>query len=263
MTDTSYIFSDGSSEPELERLRLLESVFDEDTRRWVRSTSASLVGRRCLEVGAGAGSIAAWLASEVGPSGKVVAVDLDTKFLRGLPKNVDVVQGRVGIASNLAADFDLVHARYVLIHNSDVREVLQSMLATLSPGGTLLIEEPDFSVASALVGSPPLKQSFSNVREAIRCMFGDRGMSYSLGRELPELVRETGATLDAVEYDAPAAKGGSALARMMQQSAAALRDKYLATGKVTAADLSNYAEFAASAECWGIYYSTVRIRVRR
>jgi SAM-dependent methyltransferase len=260
MTDSSYVFSDGSAEPELRRLRLLESVFDEDTRRWLCSSPDSLTARRCLEVGAGAGSIAAWMASEVGPSGRVVAVDLDTKFLRDLPHNVDVVQGRVGAAPNVGAEFGLVHARYVLIHNRDALTVLANMLAVLSPGGTLVIEEPDFSAASALVGPPELKESFTNVREAIRCMYADRGVSYAMGRDLPAIVRQAGATLDAVEYDAPVERGGSALARMMDQSALALRDKYLATGKVTAADLSNYTEFASSPACWGIYYATVRIR---
>ena len=38
-------------------------------------------GWRCLEVGAGAGSIAGWLADRVGPSGQVIATDLDTRFL--------------------------------------------------------------------------------------------------------------------------------------------------------------------------------------
>jgi SAM-dependent methyltransferase len=260
MADPSYVFADSSVEPELRRLRLLESVFDEDTRRWIRSTPRSLVAQRCLEIGAGAGSIAAWLASEVGPGGKVVAVDLETKFLTDLPANVEVVQERFGAEPNPTSKFNLTHARYVLIHNADASAVLRSMLAALSPGGTIVLEEPDFSAACALIGPPELKQSFANVREAIRGMFAGRGMTHALGRELPELVRTAGAKLDAVEYDAPVARGGSPLAQMMHQSAVALRDKYLASGKATAEDLSNYSEFAASPECWGIYYATVRIR---
>jgi 2-polyprenyl-3-methyl-5-hydroxy-6-metoxy-1,4-benzoquinol methylase len=260
MTDHSYIFADGSADPELQRLRLLESVFDDDTHRWVRATPGSLVARRCLEVGAGAGSIATWLASEVGPDGKVVAMDLDTRFLTDVPDNVEVVQGCLGSGADPTGKFAVAHARYVLIHNADALAVLGSMLSALSPGGTVLIEEPDFSCASALVGPPGLKQSFAKVREAIRAMFAARGMTYALGRELPELVRQAGAVLDAVEYDTAMARGGSALARMMRQSAAALRDKYLATGEATSEDLADYATFATSPECWGIYYATVRIR---
>jgi tRNA A58 N-methylase Trm61 len=38
-------------------------------------------GRRCLEVGAGSGSIAQWLSDRVGPTGKVVATDINLRFL--------------------------------------------------------------------------------------------------------------------------------------------------------------------------------------
>ena len=38
-------------------------------------------GTRCLEVGAGGGSVAFWLAEQVGQSGVVVATDLETDFL--------------------------------------------------------------------------------------------------------------------------------------------------------------------------------------
>jgi hypothetical protein len=53
MTGTKYIFDEALDAPELERLRMLESVFDEKTREWLLSTG-SLAGRRCLEVGANA-----------------------------------------------------------------------------------------------------------------------------------------------------------------------------------------------------------------
>jgi methyltransferase family protein len=56
------------------------------------STKASLLdsigvrrgwrGWRCLEVGAGGGSIAAWLCDRVAPEGDVVATDMDTTVLR-------------------------------------------------------------------------------------------------------------------------------------------------------------------------------------
>jgi ubiquinone/menaquinone biosynthesis C-methylase UbiE len=38
-------------------------------------------GWRCLEVGAGGGSVALWLAERVGPAGHVLATDLDPGWL--------------------------------------------------------------------------------------------------------------------------------------------------------------------------------------
>ena len=64
-----------------ERLRLLEQVFDPGSRQ-----RRELVrpGWRCLEVGAGRGSMAAWLAERVGPDGQVVAIDIDVGYLARL-----------------------------------------------------------------------------------------------------------------------------------------------------------------------------------
>ena len=43
-------------------------------------------GWRCAEIGAGTGTIAAWLADRVGPGGAVLATDLDTRWLDALGK---------------------------------------------------------------------------------------------------------------------------------------------------------------------------------
>ena len=52
------------------RLGLLEEIFDPVSRR---RRSGVQAGWRCLEVGAGRGSMAVWLAERVGPRGGVVA----------------------------------------------------------------------------------------------------------------------------------------------------------------------------------------------
>lgn len=65
-----------------ERIRLagLESALDPGTRAHLVRLGAGL-GSRCLEVGAGGGAVALWLAGLVAPEGKVVATDLETDFL--------------------------------------------------------------------------------------------------------------------------------------------------------------------------------------
>ena len=78
---------------ELERLRLLESMFDPRTRELLLATG-NLTGRSFLEVGAGAGSIARFMRTEVGTAGRVVAVDTNTRFLGEL-EGVEVVAGDV------------------------------------------------------------------------------------------------------------------------------------------------------------------------
>ena len=59
-------------EQEPYRLALLEHHADPTTVRRLQATGLTS-GWRCLEVGAGRGSIAHWMANQVGPSGEVVA----------------------------------------------------------------------------------------------------------------------------------------------------------------------------------------------
>jgi 2-polyprenyl-3-methyl-5-hydroxy-6-metoxy-1,4-benzoquinol methylase len=94
-------------------------------------------------VGAGGGSIAEWLAGQVGPDGRVLATDIDTRFLEQLShkKNVEVRRHDIVSDSLPERAFDLVHARLVLLHLPERDRVLGRMAAALKPGGWLLTEE--------------------------------------------------------------------------------------------------------------------------
>jgi hypothetical protein len=60
----AYIFEENQADQELRRLRLIEQALDEDSFSRLRETGI-LPGWRCLELGAGVGSIARWLANVV------------------------------------------------------------------------------------------------------------------------------------------------------------------------------------------------------
>src|ERR671930_453838 len=75
-------FVDVRGQAEQERLALLEQVFDPFSTRNLDRLGAG-PGWRCLEVGAGAGSIAMKLADRCGPR-NVTATDLDTTALEPL-----------------------------------------------------------------------------------------------------------------------------------------------------------------------------------
>src|SRR5215471_5660110 len=65
-----------------ERVRLagLEAALDPGTNAHLLRLGLG-PGSRCLEVGAGGGAVAFWLAEQVSPGGSVVATDLETDFL--------------------------------------------------------------------------------------------------------------------------------------------------------------------------------------
>lgn len=77
------IFSDQEDDREPGRLRLVEAASDPATIRLLESADVGPV-TRCLEVAAGAGSVARWMGDRVGHEGSVVAVDLKVAYLADL-----------------------------------------------------------------------------------------------------------------------------------------------------------------------------------
>ena len=65
------------------RLSLLEQYLDPMTKRRLSMLGVGL-GSRCLEVGAGGGSIAAWMCEQVGAAGSVVATDINIELIQDM-----------------------------------------------------------------------------------------------------------------------------------------------------------------------------------
>lgn len=120
-------------------LNCLSTVLDDFTT--ARLTEAGVTeGARCLEVGAGNGTIAAWLAERVGVNGMVLATDIKPVHVRPHPR-VLVLGHDITTDELPAGQFELVHARLVLAHLPRRREVLDRLAGALAPTGVLVVEE--------------------------------------------------------------------------------------------------------------------------
>lgn len=259
MSDSQYVFADAQYNKEFERLQAIEKVCDRSTHKRILATGLTK-GWRCLEVGAGAGSILKWMADIVGESGTVVGVDIDTRFVANTSlSNVEVIEADIRQLSLESNSFDLIHTRYVLIHLVDFQVALSKMLNLLKPRGWLVIEEPDFSASRAIIGDEEEYKSFNKVNQAIFRTFAERGMDYSLGIKLPSIFQQLGLQQLTVENEVPLSEGGSGIAEIMKLSAIQLRDKYLATGEVTSEDIQRYCQFAENPTSWAVYHGTVGI----
>ncbi|MDP9150354.1 MAG: methyltransferase domain-containing protein [Myxococcota bacterium] len=179
-TAESYVFGDTEGNREFLRLRQIETLLDPASWRVIQRAGPR-AGSRCLEVGAGAGSIASGLADRVGPSGSVVALDVDPRFLgRDRRANVEIVRHDIRSWGG-RSDFDLVHARYVLIHMPDPERALEQMVASLKPGGWVALEEPDFLAARFAGGEGEFAGAFQRVNAALEAMFRSRGIAGAAG----------------------------------------------------------------------------------
>lgn len=144
----------GAEELEQARLGLLEQVTDRSTVVQLDAIGVS-EGWRCLDVGAGGGSVTRLLAERVGDAGSVLSLDLDTRLLEPLAGPRVEVRRHDLLADPLPdAAFDLVHARNLLMHLPSRLAALRRLLAAVRPGGWLALSEPDFNVVAI---SPPDK----------------------------------------------------------------------------------------------------------
>lgn len=179
---------------ERQRLRGMEDLWDPGTRAIVERTGIA-PGWRCLEVGAGGGSIAEWLARRVGPTGQVLATDVTTRYLDAIDApNLEGREHDIRTDPLPEAHFDLVHARLVVEHLG--RPALEPMVGALRPGGVLLLEDYDFSSA---VMHPPDPDD-DRVLEAVLGFMSRSGFDPHYGRKLLDELEAVG--LEEVDAEA-------------------------------------------------------------
>ncbi|MGV9276305.1 methyltransferase domain-containing protein [Streptomyces griseosporeus] len=202
MTRTDGYLLDNRQSEAAERFNAFADLFDPTTFRHLAALGIG-PGWRCWEVGAGGTSVMSWLAKKVGPTGKVLATDIDTSRLAAAARPpVEVRVHDVGAQEPPAEGFDLVHARLVLVHVPDRERALASMVRALRPGGRLLVEDADPALQPLVCPdeSGPEQQLANRLRHGFRTLLAQRGADLSYGRRLPRLLREAG--LRRVEADA-------------------------------------------------------------
>jgi len=196
-------------------------------------------GWHCLDVGAGTGSLARRLAERVGPTGSVVALDVDTRFLEAYAtERLHVVAADVTAEPLPEGRFDLVHARLVLEHLPAREEVLRSMAAALRPGGRLLVEDFDWSTADLV--DPP-SETHARVVAACKALFARHAYDPEYGRRLPRRLEaaglvDVGTRAEAVQVRGDADRGVPQWDLLVDQLAPGL----LALGLVEAEDLERF-----------------------
>ena len=113
MSATSRYLLDNGRQEAADRFAALAALFDPTSTRHLERCGVG-PGWRCLEVGAGGGSIATWLADRVGASGSVLATDIEPRFLTALAApSLQVRRHDIGVDALPQGAFDLVHARLV------------------------------------------------------------------------------------------------------------------------------------------------------
>jgi len=160
-------------EVELERVRLAMLAECRDPDTFTALTAAGVTtGARVLEAGAGAGTVPAWLAERVGPTGHVLSTDIDLRFHLDMPAHVEMRQHDVEREPLPVDAFDVVHAR------------------ALRPGGRLVIEDAVF----AGFADQDLDEPYRTVHRLIAGAVGNEWHDPDFGLQLVDRFRRLGLT---------------------------------------------------------------------
>jgi SAM-dependent methyltransferase len=212
MTAEDYIVDDSNTDRETARMELRAQIADPYTRS--RCLEMGLApGWRCLEVGAGSGLLAVWLADQVGPDGNVVAVDVhgrNAATAANLETRVlDISEEEIEVG-----EYDLVCCRALLIHLKDPEAALVKMVDALRPGGKLLVEEPDWGMWGSVDSTHPSAARWDDNSHTAQEVLDSVGLvATKLGRNLPGMVEHL--ELEDIGHDAQLAivRGGTQAAR--------------------------------------------------
>ncbi len=187
---------DNTLDEEKARLDAQAAVWDPYTQRYLDAIGIAR-GWNVLEVGAGSGTMTAWIADRVAPGGRVVAADVDTRFLRWIDRpdvevrELDITSGGVG------GVFDLVYARMVLMHLPEPDKHLETLGGLVRPGGWICVQDVDFAYletpASAQFTLPPSNQRFAvKIIKALNGLMAVTGADKTVAQRHPRRLWELG-----------------------------------------------------------------------
>ncbi len=248
----------GVSDTEESRLAAMAAVCDPATVRTFDDLGVA-AGWRCLEIGAGGGSIATWLADRVAGSdragpGEVVATDIDVHLLARIagPRLSVLAHDITCDPPPAGGPFDLIHARFVLEHLREREHVLDCLSTWLRPAGTIVIESiAAFPLASS--SHPAFRDTMISIERALATTIGtDSTWARSFPRPLlTRGFRDVGSTVHL-----PVTGGGNASALCWALTLSRMRSRILELGLASAETLDRAAVHLADPTFFDLAFAT-------
>lgn len=231
-------------EGEGERIDFGALAYDDITMARLRAVGAG-PGWRCLDVGAGTGTVSCRLLQDAGVA-SVLAVDRDVRFLgdRSLP-GLDVREADITRPDFAPGRFQLVHARFVLMHLPERDRMITALAGLVAPGGVLVLSDAVDLTSDRTPGTP-----YTSV---MRAMW--QGLKTAIGTDVswvpsyPQLLRGVGLESVAAEIHVPPLLPGSAISRFWEDTWERSRAAMLATGLVDDAAIDAAVRYVRSDEC--------------
>jgi 2-polyprenyl-3-methyl-5-hydroxy-6-metoxy-1,4-benzoquinol methylase len=190
-----------------------------------------LTGWRCLEVGAGGGSVARWLAEQAGPAGRVLATDLKPGHLPA-DATYSILQHDLRFEPVPDGPWDLIHARLVLLHIAERREIVARLVQALAPGGYLVLEDMASSQRRLVLASPDAYTTglVDEYQDYLLQILPTRGNDPQWAEKTYGVLLEEGLVDVSTEIRSDSWPGGTAGTRLISANVAQLRADFAAVG---------------------------------
>lgn len=194
-------------------------------------------GDQVIDIGCGPTGILDLLSKRVGPTGRVVGLDMNPVHVamarafvreRGLT-NVAVLQGDAACTGLPSGSFDLVHARLVLVNVPDPSAIVTELVRLTKPGGWVAGQEADDGAQFLL--HPP-HPAWDRLVELFRETWALDGADLHVGRRMPELYRHTGLVDVGVECHADAHTADDSRHTILPDLVRSMRVKILERGLI-------------------------------
>jgi SAM-dependent methyltransferase len=184
----------GRTPDEYERLRAQSRVWESATGRLLDQIALAR-GAACLDAGCGPGETMQLMARRVGPSGRVMGVDLDARLGEQAVATLHDAGhrqcefARVDLTAGDAipgVPFDLVFARLLLYHLPERLAVLRRLWSAVAAGSHLVVQDYDVRSLNVL---PPL-ESVDELLRVLEATFTVAGCDVHVGARLPQLFAQ-------------------------------------------------------------------------
>jgi SAM-dependent methyltransferase len=236
VADERYLLDNRQAEAG-KRFEALSKLFNPSTFRHMDSLGLSQ-GWRVWEIGAGGGSVPAWIADRT--KSYVLATDIDTSWLKDETSSYEVRHHDIGTDAAPDETFDLIHARLVLTHVPERAAAIATMVSSLRPGGWLFLEEADPGLQPlACPDEVSEEQRLANkLKVGFRSLMADRGADLCFGRTLPRLLRDAG--LIDIQADAYFPMGGTACTELERATVEQIRDRLVSQGLASSDEIERH-----------------------
>jgi 2-polyprenyl-3-methyl-5-hydroxy-6-metoxy-1,4-benzoquinol methylase len=210
----------------------LSTMLDAHTMARLSGLRVPLAGARILELGAGAGSIAHWLADTVGPDGQVMATDIKPLDIPDHPRLTVLVHN---VVTEPLPDglWHVIHARLLLMHLPERRQVLGRLAGALHPGGALVIEEMDMTWQAGRSMRAPTdadRHLYEYYHDMVTALFVAEGAEPGWACQVPQAMTDAGLVDVSTHIHGQGWSGGTAGALFMAGGSHQMQDRLLAGG---------------------------------